>query len=147
MLKFHPLKAEELRELQWQSQPLAAYLPAYFDPAEALKREDLLLTVFDGSRPVGMLVMRKEPTNGRPNCAVIETAVLLPEYRRHGLGRMLTALAAGAAAERGIWFLAAQVLDTPEAKGFASAMHFRQTEWYPDYLLLDLSDVEGMRHG
>jgi len=147
MLKFHPLKPEELESLNWNSHPLAACLPKGFDPAEALRRHDLVLTLFDEDALIGALVLNHTPTDGKPVCAVVETAALLPAYRRHGLGRMLMALAAGAAAERGIWFLAAQVPDTPEAQGFAAAMHFKQTEWYGNYLLLDLSDVEGMRHG
>ena len=57
----------------------------------------------------------------------------------------LMALAAGEAAERKIWFLAGIV--PPEAAAFAAAMHMKQTEWFTDYLLLDLSDVEGMRYG
>ena len=147
MLKFHPLKPDEPEILHWQTQPLAAWMPEGFVPAAALENGDLLLGLFDAEQLIGLLLLNKQPTDGKPQCAVVETTVVLPAYRRHGLGRMLMALAAGAAAERGIWFLASEVPDTPEAQGFAAAMHFRQTEWYDRYLLLDLSDVEGMRHG
>ncbi|MBQ8922169.1 MAG: GNAT family N-acetyltransferase [Oscillospiraceae bacterium] len=147
MLKFHPLKQDELGPLQWQSQPLAACMPADFDPEQSLEKGNLLLTIFDGERPVGLLELRDEPIGGKPRCALIEHTVLLPEYRRHGLGRMLTAIAASTAAERRIWFLAAQPPETEAGRCFAEALHFRQTEWYSDLLLLDLSDVEGMRHG
>ncbi len=147
MLKFHLLKQEELSLPEWAKQPLAEYLPGDFDPERALKRGDLLLAVFDEARLIGLLELRQEPTDGKPRCMLIEQTVLLPEYRRHGIGRMLTAIAAGTAAERSIWFLAARPPKTEEGRLFAEAMHFRMTEWYPDLLLLDLSDVEGMRHG
>ena len=147
MLKFHPMKAEDLETLDWSVQELALCMPADFDPAAAVQAGDLVLTLFDEDRLIGALELKQEPLNGKPVCAVVGTAAVLPAYRRHGLGRMLTALAASAAAERGIWFLAAKVPETAEAQGFAAAMHFRQTDWYDGYLLLDLSDVEGMRHG
>ena len=148
MLKFHPLRQEDFDARDWDAEPLTRLLP---DGAEALRKRaeagDLLLTVFDADRPVGMLMLNREPTDGRPVCAVIEAVVLLEEYRRHGLGRMLMSLAAGAAVDRQIWFLAAAVPETDAARGFAAAMHMRKTPWYDDLWLLDLSDVEGMRHG
>ena len=147
MLKFHPLKPDDLETLDWSAQALTPCMPADFDPAAAVQAGDLVLTLFDADRLIGVLELKQAPLNGKPVCAVVGSAAVLPAYRRHGLGRMLMALAASAAAERGIWFLAAQVPETPEAQGFAAAMHFRQTDWYDDYLLLDLSHVEGMRHG
>lgn len=150
MLKFHPLKEADLAAYDWAHEPLTALLP---EGEERLRRglaaDDLLLTVFDeAEKPIGMLILLQTPTAGKPVCAVVEQIVLLEPYRRHKIGRMLLSLAAGAAVERGIWFLAAEVpADNEAAQGFAEAMHFRKTPWYDEYLLLDLSDVEGMRHG
>ena len=147
MLKFHPLKAEELAALDWQNQPLAAELPSPDFAAKSLAEGNMLLTIFEEGKPIGMLELKQQPTDGKPRCAVVGTVVLLPAYRRHGLGRMLMAIAASTVAERGIWFLAGDVPDTPEARGFAAAIHMKQTQWYEDLWLLDLSDVEGLRYG
>ena len=88
MLKFHPLKAEELASLNWQEQPLAVCLPADFDPAASVQAENLVLTLFDERDLIGLLELKQKPTDGKPVCAVVGTAAVLPAYRRHGLGRM-----------------------------------------------------------
>ena len=148
MLKFHPLNEADLDARDWTQEPLTALLPGGAEYLRGMqKKGNLLLTVFDGEKPVGMLVMEQTPTAGKPVCAVVDTVVLLEEYRRHGLGRMLICLAAGAAVDRQIWFLAGAVPETEAARGFAGAIHMRKTPWYDDLWLLDLSDVEGMRHG
>ena len=146
MLRFRKLRPADAGLPVWQDAPLTALLPngSGYIPAH-LAQGDTVFVIFEEEKPVGLLVMQAEPIGEKPRCAVIANIILLPEYRRHGLGRMLMALAAGEAAERKIWFLAGIV--PPEAAAFAAAMHMKQTEWFTDYLLLDLSDVEGMRYG
>lgn len=148
MLRFHKMKQAELELTEWQAEPLSALLPEgaeYYH--KALQNGDTLFVLYDEKKPVGLLGMAAETVGEKPACAVVTNIVLLPEYRRHGLGKMLMGLAAGEAVERRIWFLAGSVPHTAEAEGFASAIHFRQTEWLPDMAVLDLSDVEGLRHG
>ena len=116
-------------------------------PAQALEKGSTVFILSDEGRPVGLLETEPGTIGEKPRCIVIGTLVILPECRRHGLGKMLMSVAAGAAVERKIWFLAAKIPDTPEAQGFAAAIHMKQTVWFTDSAVLDLSDVEGMRHG
>lgn len=148
MLRFHKMKQAELKLSDWQAEPLSALLPEGADYYEkALKRGDTLFILYDEKKPVGLLGMAADTAGEKPECAVVTIVVMLPEYRRHGLGRMLMCLAAGEAVERKLWFLAGTVPQTPEAEGFAKALHWQQTAWFSDMQVLDLSDVEGLRHG
>ena len=148
MLRFRKLKADDPAETVWQEAPLAQLLPDGLNHIQThLAQGDILFALFDDAQPVGLLTMNAEPFGEKPRCLIIEHLMLLPEYRRHGLGRMLMTLAAGEAVERKIWFLAGRPPQTPEAEGFAAAIHMKQTAWFDDLLLLDLSDVEGLRHG
>ena len=148
MLRFHKMNQTDLSRSDWEQEPLAALLP---DGKEYLMRRlaagDTLFIMYDGEKPVGLLEMDAAPVGEKPKCARVGLVVLLPEYRRHGLGRMLMCLAAGEAVERQLWFLAGTVPETEEAEGFAKAIHMRKTEWFSDLHVLDLSDVEGLRHG
>ncbi|MBR4199854.1 MAG: GNAT family N-acetyltransferase [Oscillospiraceae bacterium] len=148
MLRFRKLRADDAGAPVWQDAPLTGLLPDGLDHINThLMRGDILFALFDDERPVGLLTMNAEPLGEKPCCLIIEQIILLPEYRRHGLGRMLMTLAAGEAVERKIWFLGGRPPQTPEAEGFAKAIHMKQTDWFDDLLLLDLSDVEGLRHG
>lgn len=148
MLRFHKLKQADLTLTDWPAEPLSALLPDGADFFEkSLHEGNTVFVLFDEQKPVGLLEMLAEPVGEKPACAVVSNVLMLPDYRRHGLGRMLMCLAAGEAAERRLWFLAGAVPETKEAMGFADAIHFRKTEWLEDMLILDLSDVEGLRHG
>lgn len=148
MLRFHKMKQTELSQHNLAQEPLSALLPEGADYlAQKLAAGDTLFVMYDGEKPVGLLEMDAAPVGEKPKCARIGLVVLLPEYRRHGLGRMLMCLAAGEAVERQLWFLAGAVPETEEAQGFAKAIHMQQTEWFADLQVLDLSDVEGLRHG
>lgn len=148
MLRFRKLKQTDIAQTDWCSEPLTALLP---EGAEYIKQHfaqgDTLLVLFDDGKPVGLLEMDVQTVGEKPRCAVIGMTVLLPEYRRRGLGRMLMVLAADTAVSRQIWFLAGRVPHTEEAEGFAKAIHMQQTPWFADMLVLDLSDVEGLRYG
>ncbi|HAG12233.1 MAG TPA: hypothetical protein DCG49_00025 [Ruminococcus sp.] len=148
MLRFRKLKPADLPKTDWRSEPLSALLPdgaAYF--AQTLEAGDTLFVIFDEGKPVGVLEMDREPFGEKPQCANVGLVMLLPEYRRHGLGRMLMVLAAGEAVERKLWFLSGAVPDDADAKAFAAAIHLNPTEWFTDRYVLDLSDVEGLRYG
>ena len=73
--------------------------------------------------------------------------MIAPAARRHGLGRMLMGQTAGAVLSHGAYFIAAAVPDTDEAKAFAQSVGMKETALFPDMLVLDLTDVEGLRHG
>ena len=148
MLRFHKLKQADLTLNDWSAEPLSAFLPDganFFE--KSLRGGNTLFVLFDEQKPVGLLEMQAEPVGTKPKCAVVSCVLLLPEYRRHGLGRMLMCLAAGEAVERQLWFLAGIVPQTAEAEGFAKAIHMQQTPWFSDMQVLNLSDVEGLRHG
>ena len=148
MLRFHKMKQTELSQHDWTQEPLSALLPEGADYlAQKLDAGDTLFVMYDGEKPVGLLEMDAAPVGEKPKCARVGLVVLLPEYRRHGLGRMLMCLAAGEAVELQLWFLAGAVPETEEAQGFAKAIHMQQTEWFANLQVLDLSDVEGLRHG
>ena len=148
MLKFRKMKPQDIANTDWTAEPLAALLPegaAFF--AQVLEKGDTLFVLFDDGKPVGLMEMERDPVGTKPQCAVVGTVVMLPEYRRQGLGRMLMALAAGEAVERGLWFIAGTVPETEAAQGFAKSIHMLPSEWFTDRFVLDLSDVEGLRHG
>ena len=148
MLRFHKLKQADLTLTDWAAEPLSALLPDGADSYEkSLHAGNTLFVLYDEQKPVGLLEMQAETVGDKPECAVVSNVLLLPEYRRHGLGRMLMCLAAGEAGERQLWFIAGRIPQTEEAQGFAKAIHMQQTEWFRDMQVLDLSDVEGLRHG
>lgn len=148
MLKFRKMKPQDIAGIDWQAEPLSALLPgaaAYF--ADVLANDATLFVLFDDGKLVGLLEMERDPVGEKPKCAVVGTVVILPAYRRQGLGRMLMTLAAGEAVERQLWFIAGTVPDTEEAQSFAKRIHLLPSEWFTDRYVLDLSDVEGLRHG
>lgn len=149
MLRFRKLKETDLPGTEWQSEPLTALLPngaAYI--SGNLAAGNTVFVIFDEeNKPIGLLEMDAQTVGEKPRCAVIGLVTVLPEYRRHGLGRMLMTLAAGEAAGRQIWFLAARVPQEEAAVRFADAIHMKQTEWFTELRVLDLSDVEGLRYG
>ena len=101
MLRFHKMKQTELSQHDWTQEPLSALLPEGADYlAQKLAAGDTLFVMYDGEKPVGLLEMDAAPVGEKPKCARVGLVVLLPEYRRHGLGRMLMCLAAGEAVER-----------------------------------------------
>jgi GNAT superfamily N-acetyltransferase len=147
MLKFRKLKESDLAETDWEQAALTALLPSPSYWEDAVSAGAAVIVIFDGETPVGMLEMDAKPTESRPACAKVNRVLILPELRRHGLGRMLMALAAGEAVSRQLWFIAGAVPETEEAQGFAAGIHLRKSEWFDDLFVLDLSDVEGLRHG
>lgn len=148
MFRIRKLKSTDLEQIDWTREPLSAMLPQGSDYiTQHLAQGDTLLVLFIDDKPAGLLEMDANPIGEKPRCAVIGQLVLLPEYRRHGFGRMLMVLAADAAASQQIWFLAGRVPHTAEAERFAAAIHMKQTAWFADLHVLDLSDVEGLRYG
>ena len=147
MLRFRKLKEHDLTVFDWTDAELTALLPSPAYYRETLEKGNMLLVILDGEKPLGLLEMEKEPDGTRPPCARINRVLVLPALRRHGLGRMLMALAAGEAAERQLWFLSGEIPDTKEASGFAKAVHMLPDSRFDGRVLLDLSDVEGLRHG
>lgn len=148
MLRFRKLKSKDIEQRDWHQEPLTALLPAGSDfISQHFAQGDTLIVLFDDEKPVGLLEMDAQPVGEKPRCAVIGLTVLLPEYRRRGLGRMLMVLAADTAVSRQLWFLAGRVPHTAEAEGFAKAIHMKPTAWFEDMHVLDLSDVEGLRYG
>ena len=148
MLRFRKLKESDLSKTDWSAEPLTALLPAGADYIpQHLAAGDTIFVIFEEGKPIGLLEMDAQTVGEKPRCAVIGYAVILPDCRRRGLGRMLMTLAAGEAVERQIWFLAGSVPQEETAQRFADAVHFRMTEWFETLRVLDLSDVEGLRYG
>ena len=147
MLRFRKLREDDLTAYDWNSAELTGLLPSADYYAEALSCGNMLLVIFDGETPIGLLEMDAEPDGTHPPCAKVSRLLILPALRRHGLGRMLMALAAGEAAERRLWFISGDIPDTPEAAAFAKAIHMLPDSRFDGRVLLDLSDVEGLRHG
>ena len=147
MLRFRKLRESDLTAFDLEHAELTGLLPSPAYYAETLAKGNLLLVILDGEKPLGLLEMAAEPVGDRPPCAWISRLLILPALRRHGLGRMLMALAAGEAAERRLWFIGGEIPDTEEAAAFADAVHMRPDSRFGGRVLLDLSDVEGLRHG
>ena len=147
MLQFHMLSDADAAPEKWQGTALSALLGGADYPADRLSCGCTVIAMYDSTLPAGLLCVSGDTTDSTPVCGIVETVVLLPEYRRHGLGRILMGLAAGEALDRQIWFLAGAVPQTAEAEGFADGIHMKQTEWFADLRVLDLSDVEGLRYG
>ena len=150
MLKFRKLRQSDLDQTDWEKAALTALLPSSAYYADTIAAGDLLLVIFDTEnpqQPLGLLEMAAEPTGTKPPCAVVRRVLILPELRRHGLGRMLMALAAGEAVERKLWFITGDVPETDEAAAFAKAIHLLSDSRFDGMTVLDLSDVEGLRYG
>ena len=147
MLRFRKLRESDLTVFDLEHAELTGLLPSPGYYAETLARGDMLLVILDGETPVGLLEMAAEPVGEKPRCAWVSRVLILPALRRHGLGRMLMALAAGEAAERKLWFITGEIPDTEEAAAFAKAIHLLPDSRFGGRILLDLSDVEGLRHG
>ena len=91
MLKFRKLKESDLAETDWEQAALTALLPSPSYWEDAVSAGAAVIVIFDGETPVGMLEMDAKPTESRPACAKVIRVLILPELRRHGLGRMLMA--------------------------------------------------------
>lgn len=141
MLKFRRLQHADLASDAWSSQ---SELKAAFRSAFP---EDTVFGAFLDDVPVGALVLSANSTESKPPCALLKYLYVRSDCRRQGIGRILTAIAAGEAAERQLWFLAAPVPETSDAAAFAKAIHFGENDWMNGLLVLDLSDVEGLRYG
>ncbi|MCQ2417653.1 MAG: GNAT family N-acetyltransferase [Oscillospiraceae bacterium] len=148
MLLFRKMKPQGIRSINWTEEPLTQFVPdgeGFF--AKIIAENHTLFLLFEEGRPIGMIVMEKDAVGQKPKCAAIRNLVILPEYRRRGLARMLMVIAAGEAVERQLWFMAGSVPETEDAQAFAKSVHMQPSEWFSDKYVLDLSDVEGMRHG
>lgn len=127
---------------------LEAMLPAG-GLAGALADGDTVFVMLLDDRAAGALLLCSEPEGTRPAFLRVKQTAVLPDLRRHGLGRMLMCVAAGHAVDQSVWFLGCTApAAESDAAAFASALHFRPYDTCaPDTLLLDLSDVEGLRYG
>lgn len=142
MLVIQKLNEEKLAAVSG-TEKLEAFLPCTLSAALENGLTPLLMLV--EGRPVGAILLGAQPEGEKPVFLRVCGMAVLPEVRRHGLGRMLMSIAAGESVQRQVWFLGADAPGGEDASGFAKAMHFKPAEngtW-----LLDLSDVEGMRHG
>ena len=145
MLIFREIPCPLLAEREPQAEPLLALWPGN-NPLPMTDAETALV-VYEDDTLIGISVVSANFTDTKPKCAVIPRLVMAPAARRHGLGRMLMGQTAGAALNRGAYFVAAYVPDTDEAAAFAESVGFRTTPVFDDMLMLDLTDVEGLRHG
>ncbi len=143
MLVIKKMTEEKLASLH-DTAALEAILPK--KPADCLAGGETVFVMLLDDKAVGALMMDGGSEGTSPAYVRVSYLAVLPDLRRHGLGRMLMCTAAGEAVGRKVWFLGCGAQLTGAAAAFASAMHFRAGR-YPDTLLLDLSDVEGMRHG
>ena len=147
MLHFRKITAADAAAVSWEQAALTALLPSPDYAAAMLAAGGTVILLTDDGIPAGLLAMPAETVGERPVCGLIDLVVLLPEYRRHGLGRILMGMAANEFAERGIWFLAGKVPADPTAQAFAEAIGMKRTADSAELSVLDLSDVEGLRYG
>ena len=144
MLIIKKLTEEKLRSLSDYAEADAALQPGGL--AGALRDGlTVFLMLLDG-KTAGVLAMKSDAEGSSPAFARVTDVFVVPALRRHGLGRMLMCSAAGEAVERKTWFLGCSAALSEAGAAFAEAMHFRAGT-VPGTLLLDLSDVEGLRHG
>ena len=147
MLRFRQIKQTDATPEKWTGTALSALLGGDSYPAERLNAGCTVIVMYDGAKPAGLISVSPETVGEKPRCGIVETVVLLPEYRRHGLGRILMGMGANLIAERQIWFLAGNVPDDDTAQKFAAAMGLKPVDWLGGMWVLDLSDVDGLRHG
>lgn len=130
-----PAEADALLSLWQEPEPLP------------LTDRDSAVVFYEDDVLTGISVIREAFTETKPRCAVVSRLVIAPAARRHGLGRMLMGQTAGAVLSHGAYFLAAPIPDTDEARAFAKSVGMKETALFSDMLMLDLTDVEGLRHG
>ena len=147
MLQFHMLSDADAAPEKWQGTALSALLGGADYPADRLSCGCTVIAMYDSTLPAGLLCVSGDTTDSTPVCGIVETVVLLPEYRRHGLGRILMGMAANPLALRQILCLSVRVPDTQEAQAFAAAIGLTPADWLSGMQVLDLSDVDGLRYG
>lgn len=147
MLLFRKLNSETEKLIGWAPQEITPLLPAPDFAAGTLSAGGTVFVILEDEKVLGLIALAQELTDSRPPCAVVTHLTVLPQLRRHGLGRMLMGLAANDTAERSVWFLAGHVPETEEAQGFAAAIGMKQRAWLAGMPVLDLSDVDGLRYG
>ena len=147
MLLFRKLNPDTEAAIDWNAQAITPLLPSPNHAAETLSQNGTVVVILDGETVLGLLSLADGTTDTKPPCAVVTHLTVLPQSRRHGLGKMLMGLAANITAERFVWFLAGKVPPTEEAEKFAAAIGMKQREWLSDMPVLDLSDVDGLRYG
>lgn len=105
-----------------------------------------LFGAFEDGLPCGLLVLSKDTVGERPVCAQVLDLYVSEALRRRQIGRTLLGMAAGTAVSRRIYFLCAKV--TEESLAFWDAVGMRESPLAPEGMrLLDLANVEGLRHG
>lgn len=147
MLRFRQIRQSDADPQKWQNTALAALLGGEQYPAERLAAGSTVIVMYDADVPAGLIAVSAKTVGEKPRCGVVEHVVLLPQYRRHGFGRILMGMAANLIAERQIWFAAGAVPEDETAQKFAAAIGFRAAGQPEGMWVLDLSDVEGLRYG
>ena len=152
MLKIRKIQPADAQALTESGAPLLDVLPAKDFAAAVLSKGGTVFLMYEDGVPAGLCALASpaEDIGEKPRCARLLYVAVQPASRRHGLGRILTGLAANEVAERTeekVWFLAADAPAEPDAAAFAAAMGMKPATQLPGMLTLDLSDVSGLRFG
>ena len=89
MLQFHMLSDADAAPEKWQGTALSALLGGADYPADRLSCGCTVIAMYDSTLPAGLLCVSGDTTDSTPVCGIVETVVLLPEYRRQGVARTL----------------------------------------------------------
>ena len=102
---------------------------------------------------IGAFLLSGERLGEQAQYAVVSALAIAPAYRRHGMGRMLAALAANLAMQQGVGFLYAEVAQEAGVQVFAARIGATETAALRPCpagaipMCLDLTQIEGLRHG
>ena len=152
MLKIRKIQPADAQALTASGAPLLAVLPAGNYAEQVLSQGGTVFLMYEDGIPAGLCALASPAadTGEKPRCARLLFVAVQPGSRRHGLGRILMGLAANEVAERQenkVWFLAADAPSDPGAAAFAAAMGMKPAQNAEHLLILDLSDVSGLRFG
>ncbi len=141
MLTFSKLSTQQMQDTAWDAQDITALLPKQ---AQSLCTTDaqLFAAWLDG-QVIGMASLSTALSQQQPTSGMLNWLVVLPQYRRQGVGRMLMGLMAGAVMEMGAFFLRGQQPETQESAAFAEKIGFHADG--TGNTLLDLTDTKGLR--
>ncbi|MBR6760795.1 MAG: GNAT family N-acetyltransferase [Oscillospiraceae bacterium] len=144
-----------LQFMEWHGNQITAAQSAAFSDMDPLFFQTLqqitpdtgaVFVILDGDLLLGLAAIERcqlQNSNAVRLCGV----TVHPQYRRQGLARTLLSLAAGKAMEFGAYLLYTHAPQTAIAQMFCAAVGFVQDTKDPAYLMLDLTDTKGMRHG
>ena len=145
MLTFSEIGLERVTDSAWSTQTIGTMLPSPNTLRNLLTLGGKLFAAELDGKIIGIAALTGRLHEAESiRSGVAENVLVLPQYRRQGVGRMLIGLLAGALMQENVYFLSGSVPNTVEAEAFARKLGFQMQQGSSN-ALLDLTDTTGLR--